>query len=182
MGPIDNLKEDHTAIKSMLEIIDSICAHLERKEEIPPEHLDGILDFLRTFADNCHHHKEEQILFPEMEKAGIPREGGPTGVMLHEHTVGREHVKGISEGLARYKDDPTDAKELIANSRAYVALLSQHIFKEDNILYPMAERMLPDRVMDSMNDAFMRIEGEWIGSGKDEEYRRLLKKLRTIYL
>jgi len=182
MGPTENLKEDHVSIKSMLEIIDGICTRLERKGKVAPEHLDGILDFLKTFADKCHHHKEEHILFPEMEKAGIPGHGGPIGVMLHEHSVGREHVKGISEGLARYRRDPNDAKELITNSRAYVALLSQHIFKEDNILYPMAERMLPDHVMASMSDAFTRIEDDCVGGAKHDEYRRLLKELRTIYL
>lgn len=182
MHPTDTLKEEHVAIKSMLEIIDGICSRLERKEKIPPVHLDRILDFLRTFADKCHHHKEEQILFPEMENAGIPGQGGPIGVMLYEHTVGREHVRGISEAVERYKNDAGDTEDLIANGRAYVALLSQHIFKEDNILYPMAERVLPEDVMDAMNEAFGRVEEDLVGAGKHEDYHRLLKELRTIYL
>jgi hemerythrin-like domain-containing protein len=47
--------------------------------------LEESVNFLRHFADECHHFKEEKLLFPLMEEDGIPREGEPIGMMLVEH-------------------------------------------------------------------------------------------------
>ena len=54
------------------------------------------LEFFRHFADECHHFKEEKVLFPAMEAHGIPNEGGPIGMMLAEHEEGRAHVRSMS--------------------------------------------------------------------------------------
>jgi len=182
MKPIEVLKEEHKAIKLMLTVIESICTRLESRVSVPPEHIEKILDFLKQFADKCHHHKEEEILFPEMEKAGIPKEGGPLGVMLQEHQIGRKYIRNMSEAFERYKNDVKETSGIIENGRAYAALLSQHINKEDNILYPMAERALPESVMDSMTGEFEKVEEEIIGKGKHEQYHRLIKELKDIYL
>lgn len=82
MKPTEQLKEEHKAIKLMLKVLEAMCRRLENKENIPKEHFEKVLEFIKVFADKCHHGKEEDLLFPAMEKAGIPREGGPLNVML----------------------------------------------------------------------------------------------------
>jgi len=62
MKPTDQLVEEHNAIKLILRVLDKICIKLENNEIINPEVLDSILDFIKIFADKCHHGKEEDRL------------------------------------------------------------------------------------------------------------------------
>lgn len=96
---IDQLKEEHQAILLMLKIMEAACKKLEAGEDVSKDDLNDMVKFIKEFADKSHHLKEEDLLFPAMEEAGIPREGGPIGVMLTEHTTGREYVKGLSLGI-----------------------------------------------------------------------------------
>ena len=96
MSATQQLKDEHEGILLMLRILDKIAAKIEAKGSVDPHHLERIVEFLQVFADRCHHGKEEDLLFPEMEKAGIPREKGPIGVMLMEHDQGRAYVRGMA--------------------------------------------------------------------------------------
>ena len=103
------------------------------------------MEFIKTFADTCHHGKEEDILFVAMENAGIPRDTGPIGVMLREHEMGRSYVRDMSEAVEKYKtSEPMYSSQFAENAEKYIELLTQHIDKEDNILYPMADMQLSE--------------------------------------
>jgi hemerythrin-like domain-containing protein len=104
MKPTEALKKEHEAIKLMLRILEEVSERLESGEKVGPERPESILEFIRVFADKCHHGKEEGLLFPAMEKVGIPRARGPIGVMLFEHKEGRNFVKGMSEAVEKYAD------------------------------------------------------------------------------
>lgn len=183
MKPTEELKKEHEAIKLMLRILEKVSERLEAGEKVSTEHLDRILEFIRVFADKCHHGKEEDLLFPAMEKAGIPSERGPIGVMLYEHSEGRDFVKGMSEAIEEYKKGRKKAGKGVAkNARNYAALLSQHIDKEDNILYPMADARLSPADQGNLEKGFEKIEKEIIGAGRHEEFHKLLHRLKEEYL
>src|SRR5512147_1720406 len=95
--PSQQLKDEHEGILLMLVILGKACAKLEKQQKVDLNHLEQMVDFFKIFADKCHHGKEEDLLFPEMEKAGIPKERGPIGVMLVEHGKGRDYVRGMNE-------------------------------------------------------------------------------------
>jgi hemerythrin-like domain-containing protein len=182
MKPTQVLKNEHQAIKLMLEVAEKVSAKLEQGERIPAEHLKQIVRFIQGFADKCHHAKEEDLLFPAMEEAGVPRQGGPIGVMLAEHTEGREHVRRMKEAAERYAaGDLKAGSEFAGHARQYAALLSQHIHKEDNILYPIADARLSARAQVRLEKDFEKVEEEVVGAGKHEEYHRLLEKLEKTY-
>lgn len=179
----EQLKKEHQAIKVMLEILEAICTRLEANQRVDPQHLEQILDFIRTFCDSCHHYKEENLLFPVLEAAGIPREDGPIGMMLMEHDQGREYVSNLNRAIADYKaGDPQAAEEIGENARGYVNLLNEHIDKEDNILYMMADMHLTEEQQRDLLGGFEKIEAEKIGPGKHEEFHQLLDTLKKIYL
>jgi len=182
LKPTEQLKEEHNAIKLMLRILESSCYRLEAGEEVSAEHLEQMLDFVKVFVDKCHHGKEEDLLFPAMEEAGIPR-AGPIGVMLAEHEQGREYVKAMTNAFVKYKaGDQQASAKIVENARAYTSLLNQHIQKEDNILYRMADMRIPEQKQHELLDAFEKIERERIGVGKHEEFHRLLEQLEKTYL
>ena len=182
MKSTDILKNEHKAILLMLEVAESVSRKLERGENVPAEHLTQMVDFIRGFADKCHHAKEEDLLFPAMEKTGMPRQGGPIGVMLIEHTEGREYVREMKEAAEKYAaSDKKAGVQFAENARQYAALLSQHIHKEDNILYPIADARLSPQTQAGLEKDFARVEKEVVGPGKHGEYLRLLEKLEKTY-
>lgn len=183
MKPTEQLKEEHEAIKIMLGILDKISARLKSGEKVSTEHLDRALEFIQVFADKCHHGKEEDILFPAMEEAGIPKEGGPLGVMLEEHGWGRDYVKEMSDGISAYKKGDAEASSKIAeNAAKYVALLNDHIYKEEEVLYPLADDHISIQKQEELLQEFDRAERDKIGPGKHEELHKLLRELQAVYL
>ena len=183
MTPTEQLKEEHQGIQLMLRILDKVCQRLESGERVDTGHLEKILEFIRVFADKCHHGKEEDLLFPEMGKAGIPKEQGPIGVMLLEHGKGRDYVRGMNDAIEEYKKNGVNASSrFVENARHYVALLTQHIDKENNILFPLGERVLSEDQKEKLLEAFEKLEHERIGEGRHEEFHKLLGHLRDVYL
>ncbi|MEM2917898.1 MAG: hemerythrin domain-containing protein [Candidatus Altiarchaeota archaeon] len=171
------LKEEHKIIEKMLDILEKISENSKIEKEVNYEHLAEIVDFIRTFADKCHHHKEEDLLFPAMERAGIPKEDGPIGVMLTEHEIGRAYVREIASGI-----EQKDKEKIEKNASSYITLLREHIFKENNILYMMADAHLSDKTQNELFNKFKKFEREEIGEGVHRKYHNLVEKLGKIYL
>lgn len=175
---VDDLKSDHEAILHALDILDSISDKLGRGAEIPSSEPLALIDFLKEFADTCHHGKEEGIFFPALESAGIPRDGGPVGVMLHEHELGREYIRRMRAALGSVADH----EMFVKNATAYTNLLRNHIEKENTVLFPMGERLLKAEQLASISEQFQRHENEVIGAGRHEELHAMLKDFGERYL
>ena len=182
MKATDQLKEEHRAIEETLSILSRMTRRLTAGEAVVSEDLNAIIDFIRIFADKCHHGKEESLLFPAMEEAGIPRENGPIGVMLAEHDQGREYVSKLAGSIDAYIAGDRTAVEIIdVSAEGYTGLLTQHIQKEDNVLFPMAEQSLsPDRKK-LLLEEFGELEERIIGPGKHQELHRTLERLAETY-
>lgn len=97
MQATDTLKHEHVMIERVLQLLEQSVRLLQSHESLPVGLQAWTLDFLRRFADGCHHDKEEQVLFPLLEERGIIRNGGPIGVMLREHELGRACVRRMAQ-------------------------------------------------------------------------------------
>jgi len=113
---------------------------------------------------------------------GVP-EDGPIAVMLHEHEMGRNYVKAMSTAFAGYMTgDISSSKDVLEDAHGYISLLRDHIEKENNVLFVMADNLLSEKRQDELFEGFEKIEEDRIGVGKHEEFHGLLKKLSGIYL
>jgi hemerythrin-like domain-containing protein len=182
MRPTAELSQEHQAILTMIRVLGKMADRLEAGASVDPADLESAVEFIRVFADKCHHAKEEGHLFPEMEKAGVPRERGPIGVMLADHVEGRKHVAAMAGAIPGIRrGQPESAAAFAAAARGYGELLTGHIFKEDRVLYPMADaRLTPDQ-QESLEACFADVEENIVGEGKHEEFHRLLERLETAY-
>jgi hemerythrin-like domain-containing protein len=177
------LMEEHELILDMLEVIDRVCIKIKNHQMSSWEHLDQIIDFIRGFADHCHHAKEEKLLFPAMEEAGIPRDGGPIGVMLADHEAGREFVKQMDSALQKMKSGNVSAgQSFIECATGYAELLSNHIAKENNILFPMGDRFLSETKQSELLAGFEKVEKEEIGQDVHDKYHQVLHHLKNVYI
>ena len=133
MSATEELKHEHRVIERMLAILEAAAVRVDTGQELPTEFFPKLVDFIRNFADRCHHGKEEDNLFPAMEKRGIPRQAGPIGVMLIEHEQGRAYVRGIDEAGKRFvSGDKTALKAASDNARAYAELLQTRLCTLDS--------------------------------------------------
>ena len=163
--PTEMLRHEHEVILRALTLLEGIGQGLEAGQPVDRKALGWLRDFFGTFADKCHHGKEEQHLFPAMERHGVPREGGPLGVMLHEHEEGRALVRAMAQ------DDDHQVAEAI---RGYTTLLRAHIDKENEVLFPLAEELLPGAEQKELLAAFEAVEALVAGPRVHE---RLLAEL-----
>ncbi|OQA76890.1 MAG: iron-sulfur cluster repair di-iron protein [bacterium ADurb.Bin243] len=183
MKATEVLMEEHEAVLYVLAILEKICGEIESGRLFDHRHLGGIIDFLKTFVDKCHHGKEEDSLFPELEKAGIRRENGPIGVMLLEHTAGRGYIKQLSEAFEKYlKGEAGYSAVIVDAARKYIELLIPHIEKENKVLYKMADNNLSAAIDEKLLIDFEKIETEKIGAGKHEEFHKMIEELGRIYM
>lgn len=179
MKASDDLRHEHEAILFSLKIIEEICRILDSGGDVPVEDISDLIEFLKVFADRCHHGKEEGFLFPALEKAGIPEENGPIGVMLMEHEKGRKLINGMSLSL---DENGLKAGEFVKNAMDYVTLLRAHIEKENNVLFPMGDNKLSEEEQENLLENFDDFEERIIGDGRHEEFHSMLTVLRKRYL
>src|SRR5690348_364126 len=139
MHPTEILSQEHRVIESKLDEVEQQIQGIAAGAPLPRAFFDEALDFFRNFADGCHHAKEENLLFPRMQERGVPERGGPIGVMLSEHDAGRAYLRAVRENLDAATEGSEQARaQVVENAAGYIALLRQHIQKEDQILFRMA--------------------------------------------
>ncbi len=171
------LREDHRLIEKMLDALEGAARGMASGGEIPTKLLEDALEFSQTFVDRCHHGKEEVCLFPCLEKKGIPNEGGPIGVMLREHQLGREMATRVRVTMQGDVTKPEVRAELAQLCRDYVDHLRNHIFKEENILFNMGDDVM-DRVdHESSVRCYERTEEERVGESTHRAMVSLAQKL-----
>lgn len=165
------LMEEHRVIERVLDALETAALRLRDGEPIPPEIFLQAAEFIQGFADGSHHKKEEGVLFPAMQAAGVPGEGGPVGVMLAEHQQGRQLTGAMRVAAKRLAAGEAHARvEVVESALQYVNLLREHIVKEDEVLFPMAEQVLLGPIQAEVSEAFERIGQEESGLGVHQRF------------
>lgn len=179
--PAQDLIDEHGAIMLMLRIMAKVAERIESTADVSKEHLEKIVDFIKTFADQCHHGKEEGILFPEMEKINHDNDR-LINELLGEHKTGRDQVRGMAEDLPKYKAGNFAAFHIANNLKIYISLLESHIKKENEKLVTVFDALFSEEQLDEIKKKFDAIERDVIGQGEHEAYHQLLARYRNIYL
>ena len=170
MRPTEILKQEHRIIELVLSCLDRLADNCEAGYPLDTEAASQAIDFFRVFADQCHHAKEEDLLFPLMESKGFSRQQGPTGVMLHEHEEG-PRACAMEEAVKEFSAGDLAGKILfVEHARAYSNLLRQHIQKEDHCLFQMADQTLSVLDQEELGKSFGKLETECEGHTTQEQY------------
>ncbi|MEO9276286.1 MAG: hemerythrin domain-containing protein [Nitrososphaera sp.] len=151
-----SLKKDHVLIEKVLKSMWATIPILKSGNKIPEPILNQVIDFTKNFTDICHHGKEENSLFTELEKKGMPRNAGPIAVMLMEHEVTRKLASRMESSSKTYLSSG-DSTQLITDMQEYINHVVQHLWKENNRLFEMAEMALRNDV-DHINKSLEDVE------------------------
>jgi hemerythrin-like domain-containing protein len=157
--PTDVLENEHHYILKMIGALTVLTETLEKGEQVEPETLKNMVEFMRIFADQCHHGKEEALLFPLLEKRGVSPQGCPIGVLIHDHQTGRTLVTGLAEAAEGYqKGDPAARDALLKNIYGITALYPGHIWKEDYLAFPMSNKVLTEEDQQNLSEEFEKVD------------------------
>ena len=165
----EDLMEEHEGILFGLKILEKMVNNLGGKNKPDDEDFREMINFLKLFADKCHHGKEENYLFKEMLAQGIPNENGPIGAMLQEHAQGRAYIAQMSQSL--------EAKDLVGFQNAakqYRDLLRGHITKENFVLFMIADQVIDEESQEQMFEDFELFEETVVGHGVHEELHAMI--------
>ena len=176
MRSTEELVHEHRVIEKVLDTLAQRLADTHSTGTLHVPFLRKLVAFSTTFVDKCHHSKEEACLFPYLEGRGIPREGGPIGVMLREHEMGRMLVRRISEKLDLYEKGDASVDDVVGPCQEYLQLLRQHISKENSVLFPMGASVMSEQD-DTENLGCYENREEEIGPGTHEEFIRLAEEM-----
>ena len=180
--PLTILMNEHRLIEQALGSLETCALEVDGGLALERAVARDYAAFLKGYADAWHHGKEEEILFRRMVERGFSAESGPVAVMLHEHRQGRELVGRIA-AVAEAEGAVGDAERaaFLAASRGFVPLLRQHIQKEDNILYPMSERVLTPAEFETMLADFEAFERSAGADGTRDRLEALAAKLVAAF-
>lgn len=167
--PMKRLVDEHTRIKRFIALVPRIVSRLDVASEEGREQVLRGVDFIRNYADRYHHAKEEDILF-----GYFPPELDILRTMLEDHRRGRARVQGILDALER-----RDGAEVAANLSGYAGILTEHIRKEDEILYPWMDRNLSTRQVGEIHAKFREADGRFPDA--TEKYEGLVGRLEATF-
>ena len=180
MKATDILMEEHDVILGVIGALEEGARAAAAGQAVSPDFFTSAADFIRGFADGCHHRKEENVLFKAMSQSGVPVDGGPIGAMLFDHEQGRAFTRAMSSGAEKWKNGQDAGRiEAVEAASQYAQLLRQHIYKENNILFPMADRFIPRQQQSQVAEDFERVEHEETGEGIHEKYLALAETLKA---
>lgn len=153
--PMQRLVDEHKLIKRLLALIPILVEKFNVESEEDHDVIQGVVDFIRNYADKYHHAKEENILFKYFdENLDILK------VIHQDHETARACVQAILKGL-----DVKDTKLIVENLNTYYELLTEHINKEDDILYPWMDRTFS---MNQVGELFSKFNDVDEASNKKE--------------
>ena len=157
--PIRKLVDEHMHIKKLVAHIPYLISELTSGSVRGRQLVERSLDFIRSYADRFHHAKEEDILFPFFdENAEIFQ------VMRRDHETARGHVPAMVSAVADGDDEA-----IVIHLEAYAALLSEHIRKEDEVLYPWIDRNLSMTQVGELFSRFSEVDAEFGNNPRGHE-------------
>lgn len=151
---LEMLYHEHEEISKQVANLRQMSLKLMADKEFDIAKYQDIIKFIKEYADERHHKKEEQLLFKAMsEHLGVKAENLVRHGMLVEHDLARFQVQALEQAVDKYNKDQSDENRLdiIAQGMGYCYLLERHIEKENKVVYPFGERGLPKDVMIDLN-------------------------------
>lgn len=178
MRPTEILMEEHRVIERVLTALEKAASRLSRGEDVYLRFFSGTSTLINGFNDSYHHKKEEQVLLPVLIENGVPRESPVIATLLGEHEEGRRLAQRLHQVIDRYMSGDIHARDqVVLCALGYVSLLRRHMYKEDNALFPLVEKIIPPEQQKRMLEAFERFEHEANGAELHEKYYGMADRL-----
>ncbi len=178
MKPTEILMEEHRVIERVLIALEKAASRLSRGETVYLRFFSGTSALIYGFNDSYHYKKEEMVLYPALVENGLDKDSGPVAMMLAEHEEGRKLAHRLQLVTERFQTGDVKVRDqVVLSALGYVSLLRRHMNKEDNVLFPLVEKVIPTDRQEQMIEAFERFEREENGAELHEKYYGMAERL-----
>jgi hemerythrin-like domain-containing protein len=159
MTPTQIMQTEHRNIETVVRALGTVAAAIEKGQQADVALLATAAEFLRVYADKLHHSKEEALFFPMLVKRGVPPQGCPIGGLNHEHEKGRVLVRALADQAPAYAQGKPGAKEaMLETLHGLEELYQNHIWKEDAMVFPMADKVLTEADQTELSEKFGEVD------------------------
>jgi hemerythrin-like domain-containing protein len=153
------MEAEHRTIETVVKALGDLALAVEKGQRADVVLLKTAVEFFRVYADKLHHGKEEALFFPMLVKRGVPPQGCPIGGLNQEHKRGRALVGTLEEGIAFYIQRKPGAQDsLVQTLRGIADLYQNHIWKEDAMVFPMADKILTEADQKELSGKFAEVD------------------------
>lgn len=179
---IESLEREHRTIEKIVKVMSVLADELTENRKVDNDILRDLCRFLRIYSNQCHHGKEESCLFPVLETHGVPEEGCPLGALRHEHERSRALTQALVQATTRYSVDPYSGRQVLTEVlRELTGFYPSHIWKEEYLLFPLAEKVLLAGDQERLLKEFADVESD-IYPHAHERYEQLADDLEERVL
>jgi hemerythrin-like domain-containing protein len=173
---VDQLKSEHVLFQRALEVLKAATRRLSSGRDVGLPSLRALLQFFETYVSGIHQAKEDELLFPMLEQIGIPRDG-PIAVMHSEHDQMRQQVGRLLQLVDGDMTAPAARERFCLAATEFEQLQSNHIVKEDRVMFVLAERFLRGAEEERLTRAFEQLERERQGAALHADFALLVEDL-----
>ncbi|MBU0686527.1 MAG: hemerythrin domain-containing protein [Candidatus Margulisbacteria bacterium] len=175
MMPAGPLMTEHRLIERMIARMDRELDKIKKESLVDVGFIEVAVDFLRSYADRCHHGKEEDILFKAL--SGKPLSAEHKRIMeelIREHVLGRGNVRKLKEANESYAQGNQNAlSDVVANLEILVKFYPKHIEKEDKHFFIPAMDYFDKKEQATILEEFWEFDKKLI----HEKYNAIVKQL-----
>jgi len=176
-SPIGPLMREHRVIERLIAVLRAELDSAVDLREVDPRTIDAASDFIRNYADRCHHGKEEDILFVRLAEKELDSQlSEAMDDLIQDHVHGRELTRTLVDANARYASGDREALGDIESAlRGLTALYPVHIEKEDKRFFKPCMEYFDDDERARMLADFEEFDRSLV----HEKYRKLVEELET---
>jgi hemerythrin-like domain-containing protein len=172
----DHLIQEHRLILRAVYVLQAMADQASDLRMPEAEDVENLLRFFRRFADDHHQGKEEAVLFPALRTGDPAATKGPLGQMIFEHEQERSLVEGLEDALRTRKHE-----DFAYYGNRMAKILSNHIYKEDNILFDLVEKTITSEVDERLAEEMVHFD-QSMRPGIYAELVHTLNQLERKYL
>lgn len=176
MKPIGPLMVEHRLIERMIAVVKDEVNKIRKGKKADPLFIDTYVDFARTYADRCHHGKEEDILFRDLIKKELsPGHKKTMDELVEEHVYARKMVGELVAAKDRYIQGEKDAlRDVVARLQSLAEFYPKHIEKEDKHLFFPILDYFTKQEQDTMLQEFWEFDRKLI----HEKYQKIVEQFQ----
>ena len=180
MEPLEVLRNEHGLMRHYVDNLEVAVQHLEGGKQPPTEFFVKAVKFAREFAETFHHLKEEHVMFVRLAQRQDGEMDGEIAALRSQHEGARDYVTEISLALNGYDEGrQIQIEKVMENANAYVALMRDHIHREDHLFFPLVSEKLTDDEMSQLTVEFDRA-AEKAGEHVFEEHHKLVVDMGSM--
>jgi len=177
MMPIAPLMKEHVLILRMIDLVSKELSKVTKTNHIRMGFVEVVVDFLRTYADRCHHGKEEDILFRDLAKKQLSLDHQKTmNELIEEHRFARQTVAKLADANRRFlRGDNRESGNIAEELKTLVRFYPKHIEKEDKGFFFPCMDYFDKQEQDGMLTEFREFDRKLI----HERYEKIVEYLNT---